>query len=435
MTFHRIFSLWLSCLVFLIFIADSNATEPANWQSLSLDQAIKTALEHNHDLQLSVFALKAAEAGTEIAAAAPNPVLTAQTYNINPNAGVGSGNFGHKTVDSTVHIDQLIERGGKREFRKEAATHLEDAAREDLQDARRQLRIAVSQSYYNLLAAQERLRLTLDTVDLYDNSVAAAKKRLQAGDIASVDVARLQVDALRANNDATQAESDCNTARLALALLLGRIEYAAQIRAVDDWPTTPTDSSFLSSDLVDQWIERRPDVRAARARLDGAVAASKLAQASRTHDITVGFQYEHYPSSLANPQGSGNSFGISLQIPLFLRNQFNGEVRAAGSAVDSTREMLEKTREQARQELLQSAAGVRSSYERIRRYDDSLLMVAKKSADAAEFAFKHGSLGVMDVLDARRTYRSIQLDALAARADYAKALAAWRAAVIDNRQL
>jgi cobalt-zinc-cadmium efflux system outer membrane protein len=55
-----------------------------------------------------------------------------------------------------------------------------------------------------------------------------------------------------------------------------------------------------------------------------------------------------------------------------------------------------------------------------------LLAEAKKSSDSAEFAYKNGAIGVMDLLDARRTLRAIQLDAAAAQADYAKALAAWQ---------
>ncbi|MDQ2987915.1 MAG: TolC family protein, partial [Pseudomonadota bacterium] len=53
-----------------------------------------------------------------------------------------------------------------------------------------------------------------------------------------------------------------------------------------------------------------------------------------------------------------------------------------------------------------------------------LLPASARSADAAEYAFRNGAAGVMDVLDARRTRRATLLEAAAARADYAKALAA-----------
>lgn len=415
--------------VIALFVAPlSFAEDTAHLQKLSLEQAIQIAMERNHDLQLSAFAVANAKAATVIAAASPNPTLTIQTFNINPRAGIGVGGPRSKTVDSTVRIDQLIERGDKRELRMENASLLQDAARNDLHDARRQLRVTVSQSYYDLLAVEEKRGITRQTASIYESTVVAAQKRQRAGDLANADVARLQVDALRAQNDATQAEADLAKARQTLALVLGKIAYATQIRLVDGWPTT----QFNATTPPEELIERRSDVLAAKSRLDAAMASRKLALASRSRDVSVGVQYEHWPTSEANTQGTGNSYGVAVQIPLFVRYQFDGEIRAAEVAVDTARQTLEKTRDLARSDLLKSWEDARAAFERVRRYDDGLLAAAKKSADAAEFAFRHGALGVMDVLDARRTYRATQLDALAARVDYAKSLAVQQAAVSES---
>ena len=81
----------------------------------------------------------------------------------------------------------------------------------------------------------------------------------------------------------------------------------------------------------------------------------------------------------------------------------------------------------ARSDIAKARSDVDAAAERLARYRDSMLAAAKKSADSAEFAYKNGAIGVMDLLDARRTLRAIQLDAAAAQADYAKSLAAWEA--------
>jgi hypothetical protein len=60
--------------------------------------------------------------------------------------------------------------------------------------------------------------------------------------------------------------------------------------------------------------------------------------------------------------------------------------------------------------------------------NDALLKEAVRAADAAEYAYKRGAVGVTDLLDARRTLYATRLDAASAEADYAKARAAWRAA-------
>lgn len=404
------------------------AEQAPDVRQLTLQHAIQIAVEHNHDLRLSANAVESAGAAVEIAGAAPNPTLTLQTASINPKVGIGNGSLRSKTVDSSVRVDQLIERGGKRELRKQAAAALEDAARSDLIDTRRQLRVLVSQAYYDLLAAEEKLVVLKHTSELFETSVNAAQKRQKAGDLANADLARLQVDALRSQNDVLQGQADLKKAGQSLAVLLGSVKLASQIALSDTWPS----SRFDAAEPEDALIERRPDVIAAKQRLASAQAARKLALAARTRDISVGAQYDHYPVSETNTQGTGNSFGISVQIPLFVRYQFDGEIRAAETAVDAAGETLEKTRDAARSELRQNWQDARSSYDQLQVYDTKLLVAAKKTADAAEFAFQHGAIGIMDVLDTRRTYRATQLDALAARAAYAKSLAAWQATLTEN---
>ncbi|MBB5610192.1 MULTISPECIES: TolC family protein [unclassified Janthinobacterium] len=404
--------------------------------SLPLDALQRLALARNHDVRMSNLALQGAGADVISASAAPNPMLTVQTANINPGAGVGAGSLRSKTVDSTVRIDQLLERGGKRELRRQGALHQEEGAQADLREARRQLRIAVSQAYYDVLAASQRQAILAETAQLYQRSVDAAQKQRQAGDISPADVARLAVEALRAANDEVQARSDVVHARQALALLTGLSPREAQLPLADGWPTPVAFGAFSKDDGAgadnlnsDEAIAKRPDVMAAQARVAAALSAHKLALASRTRDVSVGVQAEHYPVSPSNPQGSGNSFGISLQVPLFLRYQYDGEIRSAQVALDAAQENLEQTRIQARAELSRTELDVRSDGERLQRIDDSLLPAAKKSAQSAEFAYQHGAMAIADVLDVRRNYRAVQLDALAARSDYAKALAAWQASI------
>jgi cobalt-zinc-cadmium efflux system outer membrane protein len=419
-------------------------------EQLSLAQAQAMALASNPDLRMATLNLASAGAAITIAAAHPNTTLTMQTMGINPALGIGSGSLRSKSADSTLRIDQLFERGGKRGFRIDMATQLEAAAKSGQQETRRQLRLLVSQAYYFLRAARDKLDITRQSVTLFDQSLRAAQRRRQAGDLAPADVARIQVDALHSQNDVTQAQSDLFLARQNLLLLIGRAGQASELNASDDWPTnlpaalppgTPLYSSSSSSLALQAptidgpdtaALLRRPDVLAAQSRLAGALAARQLALAARSADLTLGLQAEHFPASRSNAQGSGNSYGVALQIPLFVRYAFDGEIRSAELAVDIAQHNLDQTLALARSDALQSMDRLRAAFERMQRSDDSLLVAAKKSADAAEFAFAKGALGIMDLLDVRRTYRSAQLEALTARVDFAIALAAWQAAISES---
>lgn len=385
------------------------------------------AVEGNYDLRLALAAVQGAQAAIQAADTAPNPLLTLQTLNINPSQGVGAGPLRGKAVDSSVRIDQQIERGGKRALRVDNAQYLEQASRADLAEVRRQLKLAVAQAYYDLLAAQEKGDIVRDTAALYRSTVEAARRRRQAGDLAGADLARIEVDALRAANDVDSASADLLRAQQTLALALGTPEAARRLRAADPWPLL---SAFTQDDDdLAAALERRADVRAAQARVRAAAASLRLALALRTRDITVGVQAEHWPQSATNAQGSGNSVGIAIQFPLFVRNQYQGEIRNAQVAADSAAVTLQKVRAAAIGELARSAGDARTSAARLRRFDSELLPASARSADAAEYAFRNGASGVMDVLDARRTRRATQLEAAAARADHAKALAAREAAL------
>ena len=66
--------------------------------------------------------------------------------------------------------------------------------------------------------------------------------------------------------------------------------------------------------------------------------------------------------------------------------------------------------------------------ERRHRLTDELLPQAKQALQSAEFAYQHGATTLLDLLDARRTMRAVDLEATAAMADFAKARAAWLSA-------
>ena len=388
---------------------------------LNSEQAVRIALQDNPDVLLARLGVYAAQAAVQIAGASPNPSLTLGIAGVNPSIGIGAGSLRSKTVDSSVRVDQLIERGGKKALRVRNAAALQDAAEQDAQETRRQLGIAVRQAFYDLLGAQNRVEIATQSAALADATIGAARKRQQAGDLAPSDVARLQVDALRSQNDVTQASADQVRARFVMLQLLGHGEQSEPITASDDWPQL----DWTVGVDVEALLAQRTDVRAATARLEAARAASRLALAARTRDISLGIQYDHYPSSAANTQGGGNTFGIAIQIPLFIRNQFDGEIRSAALAADSAQETLIKTRNAARNEVMRLLADQRSAAERLTRFNEQLLPAAKKSADATEFAFVHGAIAIMDVLDVRRTYRQTLLDALAARVEHAKVLASF----------
>lgn len=394
--------------------------------NLSIAEAEALWEKHDREIRLARHALLGAEADALAAGQRPNPLLSLNVASLSARPGVGSGGPRDKMMDSVVGLSQTFERGDKRGLRVQGAEARVTAARGDLADTVRQRRLVLRQAYYDLLLAQDRLRIAEDAAAIYRKALEAAERRLKAGDLAAAEVSRQRVEGLRAANDARQAAADLEYAQLGLAYLIGAQPQAKTLRAGDSWPAVTGAVSPRGDD-----VEHRADVRAAQAMVSAAEAARELARAQKTRDVTVGVQFEH------NPTGSSyasNSYGVNIAVPLLWNHAYEGEIRRAEADLDAARDMLEKARAQAGAELASARAALDAAAELALRYDGGLLAEARRVAQAAEFAYQKGALGMMDLLDARRTYRAVQMDAAAARAGYAKALAAWRAATAGEEE-
>ena len=386
---------------------------------LSLAEAERLLVQSGPQMQAARLALEAARADVVTALEAPNPQFSWNSTAMNFQDGLGPGAPWDKRMDSVFRIDQQFERGGKRELRGKAARKGEAAAGADLEDTQRTSTLSIDDAYYDLKSTQEALEIASELASLQRQSLEVARLRLEAGAAADVDVARLQVELARAEADLADAITARRAAQIALAQLLGFPSASTFFEATDDWPALTTAHSAESS------VSERPDVRAAHERLDKAEASVALARAQLTHDVTIGAQYERFPP----PGGTGpNLWGVGFSIPLFLRNRFEGEIARAGVDRRLAEQQLQQTQLAAQADRDLATAELDGAAQRVRKFQEEVVTQARKAADAEEYAYSRGSLALTDLLDARRSLQAVLLDALNARATYAKALAAWKAA-------
>jgi cobalt-zinc-cadmium efflux system outer membrane protein len=396
----------------------------AQARDLTLAEAETLLVQKNRELQAARRGVESAEAQTVIAGARPNATFSVNSVSINDSNTIDNQKRG---ADTVFRIDQPFERGNKRGLRLDAAASLQRASRNDFLDVLRQQLATLRGAYYDLRQAQEKADTLAQNAELFSGTLSAAERRLKAGDLASADVAKVQVDYERAQNDARAALADRTRAQIALAYLIAAERDAAELRAVDPWPP-PQRADELA---IEEAIESRPDVVAAKERVQAAERLRDLARAQRTRDVTLGAQYERWiPGGVPT-----NSIGVGISVPIFTGYDFSGDIQKAEVDRYAAMDALARARAIAGAELRRAAADLNASAERVERFDRSLLGAATRSAEASEFAFQRGAISVLEVLDARRTLAAVRLEALAARADYAKALAAWRAAQASVQSL
>ena len=401
-----------------VALAAAAILAPCAARDLTLAEAESLLLARNRELIAARRAVESAQAQIVIAGARPNATVSVNSTSISSSPGTHP--------DTVFRIDQPFERGDKRALRLDAASGLARAAQNDSLDVLRQSLAQMRGAYFDLKQAQEKVTVLGENAQLFSGTLAAAQKRQQAGDLAAADVAKVQVDYERAQNDARAALGELARAQLALAYLIGAEREAAEFRAADEWPAVES----ADPALVEQRIAQRPDVLAAQARVQAAEKLRDLARAQRTRDVTLGAQYERFPGNVPS-----NSVGFGISFPLFTGYDFSGDIQKAEVERYAALDALAKTQAVAGGELRRAANDLNVAAERVRRYETSLLDAAGRSAQAAEFAFQRGAISVLEVLDSRRTLRAVRLEALIARNDYAKALAAWRASTATAASL
>ena len=381
-------------------------------QSLTLKNAEALWLEKNHDLQIAKNQLDMAKSDTLSAAQRPNPQLS---YNMN-NVGTGRDHRYLNGSDHVVRIDQTFERGDKRDLRMRSADYRLNASQEDLNSITRQSRTLLYQLYYQLLLAQEKLRITEESADLYVKTVDVAQLRFKAGDISAAELSRIDLDKLRLDNDVFQARNNLKQAQIDLGIYIGEELNASSLKAADTWPNI---TANLHQNAIN--IENRADIKAAKLRLSAAETNRELAMALKKRDITIGAQVEHNSLDLES-----NTVGIGVSIPLMTGYAYEGEIARAESEYQAAMLELDHVHSYAISEVNKARGDLKTAEARVMHYDDNLLKEADKVLQSAEFAYKQGAQSVMDLLDARRTYKATQIEAASARADYASALATWQ---------
>jgi len=429
MTISRILCIILVGYTLSATIAFS-AEDEINLQHLNIKQAQQLFQSNSRELLAAQRALQASEANAISAAQKPNPSLSIGVSSFNLNRSTGNRNpdnqgnsLQNQTLNSTVQINQLFERGDKRELRIASAKNAIQASKFDVADTERQWLFTLNTSYYDLLLSQEIEAIQTSNVSLYEKTLQAAELRLKAGDIAASDVSRIRVDLLKTKNDLRQAQANKQKAQSNIAYLICKEAEAGSIYAEGNWP----DTLSLAEIYTPKSINHRPDVLAAEARAKQAEENTRLANALKTRDVNIALQYQHFPGQL--PGAGENTIGAAISVPLFTNYEYQGEIARAQVDLSAAQEAKEQARAAALSEVNRANADLQAATEKLQRFDAQILTEAQKAANAAEFAYNHGATGITDLLDSRRVLRVLQLDAATVRADFAKSLAAWKAAM------
>ena len=414
MTIFRVFSLCLA----LICNAAWADTPIRNAATLTEDESIALFFQRNLGLIAAKFNVDQSRAEEIIAAAIPNPVFSFWLVELSNQWKVSNQNT-RSLPGYTIMIQQLIETAGKRGLRMEGAEMGTEAAELDLMDVIRVLSNAVRHAFYGLLLAQKNLDVAKDNLARYQRILEANQIRLEAGDISEIDYTRIEVENLKAQGELDRTETALKQARTELLLLLGWPENSLTLTAAEAWPKSNLKDDLYREDaLTRKALATRPDFRAAKVRIDQAGKNLELARRLVYPDVTVTAAYAKDPGNYFTNTGQ---LALSMPLPIFYRQE--GEIAKAGVALNNAEINLRQTEQNVKADVVKALSAWTSADAIAKRFEQSVLERIEKLRVAQEFAYQKGATGLLDLIDAERSYRAMMLDYYTALANRSNAWA------------
>ena len=383
-----------------------------------LNDLMARAMEKNNDVKLAAAHFEQARA-----------LVRSSHADLWPQAGVSFADgrstdlqpagkaANHSALD--LDLSYEVDLAGRLSKASQAASLDAEASNALLRDSQLLIQSRVAQTYFALRALDEDRAIVSDTLSAYRGSLEVTTRRFQEGDVAELDVARLQTEVA-----ATEAEGlalDQQRAQLshALAVLVGEPAGAFDLTA-QSWAQQPWASAVpaIPAGIPSQVLERRPDVVAAQASVEAAQRRVGIAKVAWFPSLSLTAS-GGYASGDLNDLFRDASKSWSL-AGLLSQAIFDGGRRRAD--IDYANGGLDAAFASYQQNVLVAFADVEDQLSDLNYLsqqqvsEDQAVAAAGKAMAMSQSRYSNGSSSQLEVLDAQRQLLSIRRQALRVRA-------------------
>lgn len=293
-------------------VALANSSEPEAVASVTQARAntvltnfVETSLKNNAQVKAGVLAVSASQS---LEAAASRPLYT-------PELELSTQNATDNT--HTVGLSQTFDWAGKRSARTKVASAKTRSVIAEYQQIKQSFTIELLESLADRQTGKERAALAIERVRLMNTFLELTQKRFDAGDLSLVEsnfaklvYADARMQRATALSDAAEAEQNL--------IALSNYDLNASVPVLD---TKLPEKRTLQN--VQQYITALPEVQIAQYQVEMAKATALLRTRETRVDPTV--------SVVGGEEGDDSLFGLTLSIPIPIRNRFSNEVEAANN--------------------------------------------------------------------------------------------------------
>ena len=411
-------------LVAWLWLLTAAASSASAQQTLTWEQVRLRFEQNNPTLLADKLSIDESRAQEITAFLRPNPTvgLLADGTQIAPNKGEWKPFAG--TFESPS-LSYLQERRRKRQLRLESAKKGTLIAESSHADLERTLLFNLRGAFVSTLQAKAVLQLAKDNLAYYDHVLQISSDRFHAGDIAQIDLDRLELQRVQYESDLQTAEVSLRTAKIQLLTLLNE---RTPIEQFDVAGPFDFNGQLLARDEFRQIaLDTRPDLKAAVEAVDKAQTDHKLAVANGSTDPTWSAWYTHN-SSNNNPFAT-NTLGVSVSIPLRIFDRNQGEKLRTHLDIARNEKLRDASEAAVLSDVDSGYATLESNVILLQPYKAKYLQQATRVRDTIFFSYQHGGASLLDFLNAQSEYRTVQLSYVNLLGSYLTAAAQLNMAV------
>ncbi len=347
----------------------------------------------------------------------PNPDLSwsADGFQVNPTGGYRplSG------VVTTPGISYLHERDHKRELRRDQAKESTAIAESSYLDTARGLLFNLHTAFVNVLQAKAFLQNAQENLAYWDRELGVNRTRYQAGDLAQVDLGRLELQRVQFESDFETAVVNLRTAKIQILMLLndrtpidkfdvtGRYDFSEELRPLEEYRNVA--------------LAERPDLKVAVQNVELAQISYKLAVSNGSTDPTFSAWYSWNPS-FANPFAN-QTIGGSVNIPLRIFDRNQGEKARTQVDISRNQRLRDAAEAQVYSDVDSAYYTLVQNVNLLKPYKAKYLDLAGDVRNKMQFAYQNGGASLLDYLDAEKSFRDTRLSYLTLVGSYLTAAA------------
>lgn len=388
----------------------------------SLGEIVQLTLEHNPVMAGAQGTIDQQRGHQTAAGAYPNPSITG-------NAGYGEiRDAGRADIQNqltrqsiteyNMTIGQPVEWPAMRAARQRAADAGVATANAGFAEARLTLIAQLKMAFYDLLLAQQGANLARQNLETVEGVGRIVRARVKSGEAPQFEAIKAEVEILKARQLLVRADNSVRINRVVLDTFTGGklgLSYSVE----GEFAGIPKEIRIDS--LMTRMLNEHPTLHRLLQSVEQSEWKVEFERQSRVPSVTVNGSYWR---EIGREAFQG---GLSIPTPLWYRRQ--GEIASAlGSKRREEAELL-----RARNELVRTVhqyyQDARTTAELIEVFDKGLLKQAQEALRLAQFSFQQGASSLLEVFDAQRVQRQIQMEYAQARYELSVSLARLERAV------